>query len=85
MRWLDLEAGLHEADGEPLREERLVIEYQVLSIKFQESRFKYQVSIINNDVSSIMYLWRVGRLAGGGQGDVRHLVGGVHHRPGGCK
>ena len=27
----------------------------------------------------------MGRLAGGGQGDVRHLVGGVHHRPGGCK
>ena len=24
-------------------------------------------------------------MAGGGQGDVRHLVGGVHHRPGECK
>ena len=35
VRWLDLEAGLHEVDGEFLREERLVIEYQVLSFKFQ--------------------------------------------------
>ena len=23
-------------------------------------------------------------MAGGGQGDVRHLVGSVHHRPGEC-
>ena len=37
MRWLDLEAGLHEVDGEPLREERLVIEYQVSIIMFQVS------------------------------------------------
>ena len=37
MRWLDLEAGLHEIDGEPLREERLVIEYQVSIIMFQVS------------------------------------------------
>ena len=37
MRWLDLEAGLHEAVGEPLREESLVIEYQVSRIMFQVS------------------------------------------------
>ena len=37
VRWLDLEAGLHEVDGEPLREERLVIEYQVSIIMFQVS------------------------------------------------
>ena len=45
VRWLDLEAGLHEVDGEPLREQRLVIEYQVSSIKFQKSCFKYQVPL----------------------------------------